>query len=167
MNAPDRAKEIRGVVAAAIGFLTALWGWAGWAVMVWAALILIDYITGSMAAKREKNQNESRIRYLENMIRTAVIVEDHGGDDEVTMNKSVEVYFPDDDETETYRIVTTIRGNSRKGLISIDSPLGKALLHHKVGDTVEVHVNKTTSYEVEIRSISAAADEEEDEIRKF
>jgi len=119
------------------------------------------------AAKREKNQNESRIRYLENMIRTAVIVEDHGGDDEVTMNKSVEVYFPDDDETETYRIVTTIRGNSLKGLISIDSPLGKALLHHKVGDTVEVHVNKTTSYEVEIRSISAAADEEEDEIRKF
>lgn len=119
------------------------------------------------AAKREKNQNESRIRYLENMIRTAVIVEDHGGGDEVTMNKSVEVYFPDDDETETYRIVTTIRGNSRKGLISIDSPLGKALLHHKVGDTVEVHVNKTTSYEVEIRSISAAADEEEDEIRKF
>jgi transcription elongation factor GreA len=63
--------------------------------------------------------------------------------------------------------VTTIRGNSLKGLISIDSPLGKALLHHKVGDTVEVHVNKTTSYEVEIRSISAAADEEEDEIRKF
>jgi transcription elongation factor GreA len=94
-------------------------------------------------------------------------VEDHGGDDEVTMNKSVEVYFPDDDETETYRIVTTIRGNSLKGLISIDSPLGKALLHHKVGDTVAVHVNKTTSYEVEIRSISAAADEEEDEIRKF
>ena len=45
MNAPDKAKEIRGVVAAAIGFLTALWGWAGWAVLVWAALILIDYIT--------------------------------------------------------------------------------------------------------------------------
>ena len=55
MNAPDKAKEIRGVVAAAIGFLTALWGWAGWAVLVWAALILVDYITGSMAARREKN----------------------------------------------------------------------------------------------------------------
>ena len=55
MNTPDKAKEIRGVVAAAIGFLTALWGWAGWAVLVWAALILVDYITGSMAARREKN----------------------------------------------------------------------------------------------------------------
>lgn len=62
MNAPDRAKEIRGVVAAAIGFLTALWGWAGWAVMVWAALILIDYITGSMAAKREKNWSSAIAR---------------------------------------------------------------------------------------------------------
>ena len=119
------------------------------------------------AAKREKNQNESRIRYLENMIKTAVIVEDQGADDEVTMNKSVEDYFPDDDETETYRIVTTIRGNSLKGLISIDSPLGKALLHHKAGDTVHVNVNKTVGYDVEIRSIGAAADESEDEIRKF
>ena len=62
MNAPDRAKEIRGVVAAAIGFLTALWGWAGWAVMVWAAMILIDYITGSMAAKREKNWSSAIAR---------------------------------------------------------------------------------------------------------
>ena len=96
-----------------------------------------------------------------------VIKEKESADDEAALNKTVTVYFPDDDETETYRIVTTIRGNSLKGLISIDSPLGKALLHHKVGDTVEVHVNKTTSYEVEIRSISAAADEEEDEIRKF
>ncbi len=119
------------------------------------------------AAKREKNQNESRIRYLENMIRTAVIVEDHGANDEVTMNKSVEVYFPDDDETETFRIVTTIRGNSLKGLISIDSPLGKALLHHKAGDTVHVKVNESVGYDVEIRSVGAAADESEDVIRKF
>ena len=62
MNAPERAKEISGVVAAAIGFMTALWGWAGWAVMVWAALILIDYITGSMAAKREKNWSSAIAR---------------------------------------------------------------------------------------------------------
>ena len=62
MNAPERAKEISGVVAAAIGFLTALWGWAGWAVMVWTALILIDYITGSMAAKREKNWSSAIAR---------------------------------------------------------------------------------------------------------
>ncbi|MCR5294176.1 MAG: transcription elongation factor GreA [Lachnospiraceae bacterium] len=119
------------------------------------------------AAKREKNQNESRIRYLENMVKTAVIVEDRGGDDEVTMNRPVEVYFPDDDETETFRIVTTIRGNSLKGLISIDSPLGKALLHKKAGDRVHVRVNDSVGYDVQIRSIGQKVDETEDEIRKF
>ena len=87
-------------------------------------------------------------------------------DDEVAMNKTVEVYFPDDDETETYRIVTTIRGNTLKGLISIDSPLGKALMHRHVGETVHVRVGDG-GYDVEIRSISEAADEAEDEIRSF
>lgn len=119
------------------------------------------------AAKREKNQNESRIRYLENMIKTAVIVEDRAGDDQVAMNKSVEVYFPDDDETETFRIVTTIRGNSLKNLISIDSPLGKALLHHRVGDEVHVKVGETGGYDLVIKAIGEAVDESEDEIRSF
>ena len=119
------------------------------------------------AAKREKNQNESRIRYLENMIKTAIIVEDHAGDDQVTMNKSVEIYFPEDDETETFRIVTTIRGNSLKNLISIDSPLGKALLHHRVGDRVRVKINEMAGYDVVIKSIGDLTDESEDEIRSF
>ena len=69
------------------------------------------------AAKRGKRQNESRIRYLENMIKTAVIIEDHSKADEVGLNKRVEVYFPDDDETEVFRIVTSIRGNSMKNLV--------------------------------------------------
>ena len=92
------------------------------------------------AAKREKNQNESRIRYLERMIRTAEIVEDTATEGEVSVNKTVDVYFPEDDETETFRIVTTVRGNSLRNLISIDSPLGKALRvqcsdpGHPVGD---------------------------------
>ena len=119
------------------------------------------------AAKREKNQNESRIRYLENMIRTAVVVEDRAGEDEVGMNRPVEVYFPEDDETETFRIVTTIRGNSLKGLISIDSPLGKALLRHKAGETVHVSMENGAGYDVVIRSIGEATDEAEDAIRGF
>ena len=119
------------------------------------------------AAKRAKNQNESRIRYLERMIRTARVIEEReSADDEVAMNKRVEVYFPDDDETQVYRIVTTIRGNTLKGLISIDSPLGKALLHHRVGETVHVKVGEG-GYDVEIRSISGAEDEDEDVIRSF
>lgn len=119
------------------------------------------------AAKREKRQNESRIRYLENMIRTAVIIEDHSAAGEVGLNKSVEVYFPDDDETDTFRIVTSIRGNSRRKRISIDSPMGRALMGHRAGDTVTVHLENGASYEVLIRSIGADEGEDGDEIRSF
>ena len=86
---------------------------------------------------------------------------------EKAINKPVEIYFPEDDETETFRIVTTIRGNSLKNLISIDSPLGKALLHHRVGDRVRVKINETAGYDVVIKSIGDLTDESEDEIRSF
>ena len=79
------------------------------------------------AAKKDKNSNESRIRYLERMLKNARIVSDESKDDEVGINKVVEVYFEEDDETEEYKLVTSIRGNSMKGLISIESPLGKAI----------------------------------------
>ena len=118
-------------------------------------------------AKRAKNQNESRIRYLERMIRTAEIVEDTAAEGEVSVNKTVDVYFPEDDETETFRIVTTVRGNSLRNLISIDSPLGKALVHHRVGDTVFVSVKGNSGYNVVIRDIRSETDEAEDEIRSF
>ena len=55
MNAPDKATEIKAAVAAIIAFLSALWGWLGWLVIIWIACIILDYISGSMAAKREKN----------------------------------------------------------------------------------------------------------------
>lgn len=79
------------------------------------------------AAKQDKNRNESRIRYLERMLKNAKIVSDTSKADEVGINNTIEVYFEDDDETETYRLVTSIRGNSLQGLISIESPLGKAI----------------------------------------
>ena len=119
------------------------------------------------AAKKDKNINESRIRYLERMLKTANVITDHSKADEVGLDKTVEVYCEDDDETETYRIVTSVRGNSLSGLISIESPLGKALMGHKVGDRVYIKVNEQFGYYVEIRSISEAAGEEEDQIRKF
>lgn len=77
------------------------------------------------AAKKDKNQNESRIRYLERMLKNAQIVSDESKDDEVGINNTVELYMEDDDEVETYRLVTSIRGNSLEGLISIESPLAK------------------------------------------
>lgn len=119
------------------------------------------------AAKKDKNQNESRIRYLEKMIKTAKIISTESAEDEVGMNNTVTVYFEDDDEEETYRIVTTVRGNSLQNRISNESPLGKALLGHKVGDRVEVIVNDHSSYFVEIRNIENTVDDGTDKLRSF
>ncbi len=118
------------------------------------------------AAKQFKNENESRIRYLERVLRTAVVISDESATDEVGMNNTVELYFEDDDEVETYKLVTTIRSNSLKNRISQESPLGKAIMGHKVGDRCKVEVNADYSYYVEIRSISNT-DDEGDELRKF
>ena len=119
------------------------------------------------AAKKDKNLNESRIRYLERMLKNARIVSDQSRSDEVGLNNTVEVYFEDDDETETYKLVTSIRGNSMKGMISIESPLGKAIRGHKVGDRVMVKINENVGYYVEIRAIGKENDDSQDEIRRF
>lgn len=119
------------------------------------------------AAKKDKNANESRIRYLERMLKNAQIISDESRPDEVGVNDTVVLYCEDDEEEETYRIVTSIRGNSLAGLISTESPIGKAILHHKVGDRVEVKVNGSYSYHVEIRSIVKTGEEDTDQIRKF
>ena len=119
------------------------------------------------AAKKEKNKNESRIRYLERMLKTAKIVTDTTKSDEVGLNNIVEIYFEEDEETETYKLVTSTRGNSLDNKISIESPLGKAILRHKVGERVMVKVSDTVSYPVIIRSIKSAGGEEEDQIRSF
>ena len=119
------------------------------------------------AAKKFKNENESRIRYLEKMIRTAKVISEESADDEVGMNNTVEVYFEEDDEVETYRIVTTVRENSLKGLISTESPIGKAIYGKKAGERVKVHVNDNYEYYVVIRSITKTSDDSDDKIRSF
>ena len=118
------------------------------------------------AAKKFKNQNESRIRYLERMIKTAVVVSDESAEDEVGMNNTVEVFFEEDGLTEKYKLVTTVRGNSLEGLISTESPLGKALLGHKVNDRIYVEVKPGTGYYVVIRSIENTSDGD-DKLRSF
>lgn len=119
------------------------------------------------AAKKEKNKNESRIRYLEKMLRYADVISDASNEGEVGLNKTVEVYFEEDDVVETYKIVTSVRGNSLEGLISIESPLGKALLGHKVGDNVFIKVSETYGYYVVIRGISNQTDDVDDKIRGY
>lgn len=119
------------------------------------------------AAKRHKNQNESRIRYLEKMVKTARIIEDDSKEDEVGLDNTVTVYFVEDDEEETYKLVTSVRGDSVSNLITIESPLGKALLAHKVGDRVNVKVNEKVNYDVIIRNIENTKDEGKEDIREF
>ena len=112
------------------------------------------------AAKKDKNKNESRIRYLEKILKTATVISDESKDDEIGLNKTVEIYFEEDDETEKFKIVSTMRGDSVKGRISNESPIGKALMKHKVGDRVEIKVNDNYSYYVVVKSIENTGEEE-------
>mgnify|MGYP003281830797 CR=1 FL=1 len=119
------------------------------------------------AAKQDKNRNESRIRYLERMLKNARIISDDSGEDEVGINNTVEVYFEDDDETETYRLVTSVRGNSLQGLISIESPLGKAIKGRKAGARVKVKTNGDNGYYVVVKKIEKTTDDSNDTLRKY
>ena len=119
------------------------------------------------AAKREKNKNESRIRFLERMIKTAEIISDESKEDEIGVNNTVEVRFEEDGTVETYKIVTTMRGNSLEGLVSTESPIGKALLGHKVGDRVCVRVNESYSYYIIVEKIEKTVDDGSDRLRSF
>jgi transcription elongation factor GreA len=116
------------------------------------------------AAKREKNQNESRIGYLEGMLKTAEIVSDTSEEGEAGLDKKVEVRFVDRGTTETYKIVTPIRSDSLKKRISIESPIGMALVGHKPGEKVNV---KTPGGVLVMEILSVQDDDENDEIRAF
>lgn len=118
------------------------------------------------AAKKFKNQNESRIRYLERLLRDATVFVDESAEDEVGMNNTVTVYFEEDEEEEVFKIVTTVRGDSLSNIISIESPIGKALFGHKVGDRVYVKVNDNYGYYLQIRKIEKTTDESE-KIQRF
>ena len=111
------------------------------------------------AAKQAQNKNRSRIRYLEGMIKSAKIISDHSAEDEVGLFDKVEIYMVEDDDTEIIQVVTTVRCDPRKGLISKESPFGLQVLGKKVGDRFTVQVNETYSYTAEIRSITKMNDD--------
>ncbi len=119
------------------------------------------------AAKKDKNKNESRIRYLERMLRTAEIISEESKEDEVGLNDTVTLYFEEDDECDEFRLVTSIRGNSLKNMISIESPLGKAVFGKKLGDRVLVPVGTDGGYYVEVREIKKTGDDGSDTIRSY
>ena len=119
------------------------------------------------AAKQEKNRNESRIRFLENMIKTAVVVSDHSSADTVGLYDKVTVYLEEDDEEETWQVVTTVRQDVLHGLISKGSPMGSALLGKKVGDRFFVQVNPDYGYYAQVRAIEKGTDDGSVELNRF
>ncbi|MBR4869516.1 MAG: GreA/GreB family elongation factor [Oscillospiraceae bacterium] len=119
------------------------------------------------AAKRDKNRNESRIRYLDRMIKTAKVISGDSKEEEIGLFDKVEIFIPSMKKTQTIQLVTTLRQNALKGLVSKESPIGKALFGHKVGDTVTVTVNEKISYEAEIRAIEKGEDDESLPISSF
>jgi len=119
------------------------------------------------AAKRERGKNESRIRFLRNMIKTAVIIEDNSSDDVVGLFDTVTFFVEEDDSDETVRIATTLRRDPFNNIISKESPLGSALMGKKVGERVTVKVNDDYSYYVVIKEIIKGEDDASLEIRKF
>lgn len=119
------------------------------------------------AAKRERGKNESRIRYIRNMLKTAILIEDDSREDEIGLFDTVTYYVEEDECEEQVRIVTTLRQNSMEGLISKESPLGSAILGKKINDRVLVKVNDNYSYYIVIRKIEKGSDDASLEIRKF
>ena len=111
-------------------------------------------------AKREYNANNSRIRYLERMIKTAKVIDASSNPDEIGLFDKVTIYIEEDDEEQTIELVTTLRQNALKGLISKESPVGKAVMGHKKGDRVTVHVNENYSYDIIIRDVQKGSDDE-------
>lgn len=119
------------------------------------------------AAKQEKNRNESRIRFLENMIRTAVVIPETSGADAVGLYDKVTVYLEDDDETEIYQVVTTMRQDALHGLISRESPVGKALLGRKAGERFYVRVSDDYGYYGVVKTIEKTGDDGSAPLRGF
>ncbi len=119
------------------------------------------------AAKREKNRNDSRIRYLTRMISTAKVIEDKSADGVAGLFDKVKIYIEEDDEERDIRIVTTLRQNAPEGLISKESPVGRAVMGHRAGDRVLVEVSPDYSYYIVIRSVEKGEDDESIPIRGY
>lgn len=119
------------------------------------------------AAKRERGKNESRIRYLRNMLKTAILIDSESKDGEIGLFDTVTYYVEEDDCEETVRIVTTLRQNSMQGLISKESPMGMAIMGKCEGDRIFIKVNDNYGYYIVIRKIEKGNDDSSLEIRKF
>ena len=111
-------------------------------------------------AKQEKNRNDSRIRYLQRMIKTARIIDDRSGQDTAGLYDTVEIFMENTGKSRRIQLVTTLRQDALKGLISKESPVGKAVMGHRAGETVHVQVNENVGYDIVIRSVEKGQDDD-------
>lgn len=118
-------------------------------------------------AKREKNRNESRIRYLKAMIETAKVVELDEDPNRIGLFDTVELYYEMNGQTKKIRLVTTLRQDVMRGLVSSESPLGKALMGRSVGETVHVELANGNSFNVKILSVTKGEDDDSLPISSF
>ena len=119
------------------------------------------------AAKRERGKNESRIRFLKNMIKTAVVVDDTSSEDEVGLFDTVTLYIEEDDMEDVVRLATTMRQDALQNIVSKESPIGKAIFGKKVGDRVFIELGKDDGYYAVIRKIEKGSDDDSLTLRAY
>ena len=112
------------------------------------------------SAKRAFCRNESRIRYLEKMLRTAKVISIDSAPDEVGLFDRITIYYEDTGEEEELTLSTMTRLDLQKGVNCKDSAFGKAVIGKKVGDRVFIKVNEDYSYYVVIKNIVKGHDDE-------
>ncbi|MBQ6661856.1 MAG: transcription elongation factor GreA [Lachnospiraceae bacterium] len=106
------------------------------------------------AAKRNLRRLESRVRYLDNMIRTAKILQEpETAEDQVGITNKVSLFSEKTGRNMTIRIVTTVCANPLTGMISIESPIGKAIYLHKVNERLLVQMESGETFFVTILSV--------------
>ena len=110
-------------------------------------------------AKQEKNRNDSRIRYLQRMIKTAKVIEERSEADTAGLYDTVEIYMENTGKSRKITLVTTLRQDALKGLISKESPVGRAVLGRKAGDRVQVQMENGSTYWLQIQSVEKGTDD--------
>lgn len=110
-------------------------------------------------AKGEVRRNNSRITYLENIIKTAKVISAASAADAVGLFDRITVHLEEDDEDMSFVLTTTLRQDSLSGYISKESPLGKAVLGKKKGERVTVRVNESYTYHAVITGFEKGEDD--------
>ena len=110
-------------------------------------------------AKQDKNRNDARIRYLQRMIKTAHVIEDKSTEDTAGLYDKVTIVMENTGKAREIQLVTTLRQDALKGLISKESPVGKAVMGHKAGERVKVDMENGKSYYLTIEKIEKGTDD--------